>query len=212
MIRFLMRTGMAEGRIISEDADLMRIELLSGGIIGYQVKDLKNPERLMVTPAQYQEKVGDCFSGQLWDFEDDLDDYARARTAYRRSLDIAPDPGVEKKLEKLTAEREELQKELLRRKEVEAAEERAETARLDREAVEQELKQLKELEEMLKHQSGLLDKIVEKIKDSDQTDKLLKDRTAELKKDLDDLADEVHKMSRRITALARRADGLEMKD
>ncbi len=193
MVRFLLGSRLVEGRLVHEDVKGLRVENPDGSVIGYDKAGLKDLQRFEITPAQYHEKAGDRYADRLWDFVDDLDDFARARKAYQKSLAITESASVRQKLEALEREREEWQKEFLRRKDVEEAEARAEAARLEKEMAEKEAQGQAKLAETVEQQAIQLKELEGRLKTLEDTTRLMRDRIAELRHDLERLEDDVRR-------------------
>jgi hypothetical protein len=199
MVRFVLRDAVQEGRLVSEDEGTLRVESLSGSVIGYRKADFKNLERFSLSPEAYYERVGDYFADQLWDFKDDLNDFARARRAYQKSLNAAPTESAKEKLEELASQREVWQKEMLLRQEILAAEARAESARLEKEATQRKLKDLQDIADGL----GTLE---ERVKAMEQSEKLTQARLQDIRHEIRNLQDDVYRRFDRVYVVIRRIE------
>ena len=74
------------GRVISETDQMIRIERLGGGIIGYNKDTVREIRRFSVSPAAYYEELGDHYRQAAWDSGDAATSFAKAALAYGRAL------------------------------------------------------------------------------------------------------------------------------
>ncbi len=206
MARIKLSHTTIEGRIVHEDERLLRIESIAGSIIGYDKRSVKEVTRFAIPAHVYHERLGDHYAEQLWDFEDDLNDFVRARKAYQRSLNIASTAAVQQKLEHLAQEREKWQEEVLQRHEIQEALDRAETARLEKERAEQTLKEQQQLYGLLEKQTRLISKLEDRLKALERGNYLIRLRLDDLKDDIDDLEDDFRRRWYRYRVYSRRVE------
>ncbi len=124
-------------------------ERLGGGEIGYDKNLVQDLKRYEVPRYAYHESVGDYWAAKAWDFEDDQIDFIKARKAYQVALSHSPSGTSKERLQtkhdNMLKERDEWQREAIRRQELLKAEEEAKNARLQKELTQRELAALKEL-------------------------------------------------------------------
>ena len=161
MIAFTVGSRILEGRLLAEDDEWLRIQMLDGHPIGFAKADVKDIRRTALPAGQYHEQVGDYLAERAAKAEAQPDDYSRARVAYRKSLYLAQSDTVRQKLDGLAAERQERHQEELRRKEIQEADARIEVARLEKEAIQ---KRIEDSEAMADTMRELEERAAEAIK------------------------------------------------
>jgi len=206
MVRFVLGRKAVEGRLVMEDETVLRVEGLDGTVVGYEKATLRDVQRYDLRASRYHEKMGDYYVGRLWDFEDDLTDFARARREYRRALSIADTAAVRQKLADLQREREEWQQELLRRKAVEQAEARVEAAVLEKEMLQQQLQSQQEVADELERHALLLEELEGRIERLEDSSRLARERLADLRRDVERLERDVLRHWRSIRVYLRDFD------
>jgi predicted nuclease with TOPRIM domain len=187
MVRFLLGSRLVEGRLVHEDVKTLRVESFAGSVIGYDKAGLKDLQRYELSVAQYYEKAGDYYADRLWDFDDDLNDFAQVRKAYQKSLSGAESASVQQKLQSLERDREEWQKEFRRRKDIEEAEARAEAAKIEKQMAEKQAEGQAKLAEALEAQGLELKELGGRVRGLEDTTRLMRDRISELRRDVERL-------------------------
>jgi len=220
MAEFLMRGRMVRGKIIHEDDDIIKIQRLGAGEIGYDKALIEGLRRYTLSRSEYNEILGDHYADRTWDFEDDEADFLRARRSYQRALAGALDEKardrLQKKLENILAERNEWQEEAIRRLQLQKAEDEAEAARLQKELTKKNLEaadRFGELAEKLQERVGRLES------NSDLLARELRDISrviSDMRRDIERLEDDVRRptvvvysLRRSFDTLVSRVDALE---
>jgi len=212
MAEFLMRGGIVRGKIIYEDDDIIKIQRLGAGEIGYDKALIEELRRYTLSRSEYNEILGDHYADKTWDFEDDETEFLLARRAYQRALAGALDEKardrLQKKLENILAERNEWQEEAIRRLQLQKVEDEAEAARLQKELTKKNLEaadKFGELAEKLQERVGRLesnsDLLARKIRDIGRV-------VSDMRRDIERLEDEVRRPTVVIYSLRRSFDTL----
>ncbi|MHC4592658.1 MAG: hypothetical protein ACYS8L_08195 [Planctomycetota bacterium] len=153
MVELTLEGRKVRGRVVFEDDELLRVERLGAGVIGYRKELVKEVKRFTMSPEAYLEQIGDHHHAGAWDSEDSPAPFIKARQAYQRAL--AQSTGTQDrarlsaKLEALAADRVEWQKEALRREEIRQARHETELIKVETEVARQKLDALKRQEEQI---------------------------------------------------------------
>jgi len=199
MMSFVANRTLHRGRVLYEDEEAVLLEKPGGGSVRYRKDQITDVRRFQLSPAAYWEEVGDYFMDRLWERTDDLTNYHKARTAYLKSLGFTDRRAVRDKMQRLEAEREQLQRELMRQQELAKAREEAEKARLEKERLEKELNSLPDLQRTVKGQTQALRDLRYAVRDMNRKMKRIEEK-------IDDLEDRVNALaySRRVIILLRK--------
>ncbi len=205
MMTFVVNQTPHRGRVVYEDEDVVLLEKPSGASVRYQKDRLSDVKRFVLSLSDYWEEIGDYHMGRIWEHTDSLQDYHKARSAYLKSLGYEDEDAVKLKLGRLEAERDYLQRELIRQQEVAKAEHEAEKARLEKERLEAKLKPMPEFERTVKDYTENLREVRYILRDVTQN-------IERLQRDLDRLKGRVTDLSYRnrvIIHLRRDYDSLK---
>lgn len=94
------------GKVVYEDEGIIRLQELGGrATISYPKEIVSRTEMFTLDPHEYYERVGDAYAENLWDFENDLQEFSRATDAYRKSLGQKETKEVQAKYDRLMEER-----------------------------------------------------------------------------------------------------------
>jgi hypothetical protein len=190
VMSFIFNNALHRIRILHENEEEVLGEKLAGGTTRYRKKFLADIQRYQLSPQAYWEEVGDHYMDVVWERKDDLANYHKARSAYLKSLSHEEAPEVREKLKRLEAEREHMQRELMKLHQAAKAEHEAERARLEKERAEGELKALPELERAVKGQARQLRDVRKALRN------IVKEMK-EIEENIDDLEDRLQDLSRR---------------
>ncbi|MFO7958358.1 MAG: hypothetical protein R6X33_14825 [Candidatus Brocadiia bacterium] len=178
------------GRLIMETHNMIRLESPAGGAIGYDKGTIESIRRYTVPAYQYHERLGDAVRDRAWS-ADAPDRFIEARRAYRRALELARKAEdrqrLEHKLENLTEERQEWQREALRREELRKAAAEADLTELEKELAEERLATLQRHEQILQQMQRFIQDMQEENRDIRYAIDNLQRRVVELEDDVDDL-------------------------
>jgi len=151
MVEFALEGTKVRGRLISETDQLIRVEPLGGGTIGYRKDAVGDLRRFSLSGEAYHEEYGDYWHERAWTADDPSAEFAKARQALQKALLYAGSDDararLNAKLQAVSADREEWQKEALRKAEVEAARQQADLARAQKELTQERLAALKRQEQ-----------------------------------------------------------------
>lgn len=153
MVELTLEGRKVSGRVVFEDDELIRVERLGAGVIGYRKDLVREVNRFTISPEAYLERVGDHHHTAAWDSEDSPALFIKARQAYQRAL--AQSAGTQNrarlsaKLDAIDADRAEWQKEALRREEIHRARHETELVKLEMEVARQKLAALKRQDEQI---------------------------------------------------------------
>jgi hypothetical protein len=193
MVELMLQGRTVEGRLVYEDEQIIRVEALGAGIIGYVRSTIREVRRFTITESAYHERLGDHHHGLVWATEDAPTEFARARQEYQRAL-LAADADEDRvrlktKLDVLAADRDEWQREVLRAQQLDLARHEVDLAILEKqltkeriEAVqrqEQELQALRAAVQRMQADGQVLTRMVEDLRADLQ----------DLEEDVDDLDD-----------------------
>lgn len=178
------------GRLIMETENMIRVESSAGGAIGYDKGRIESIRRYAVPVHQYHERLGDTARERAWS-DEAPDRFLEARRAYRRALELARAPEdrqrLEHKLENLTEERQEWQREALRREELRKAAAEADLTELEKKLTEERLATLQRHEQVLEQMQRVIQDMQEENRDVRYAIENLQRHVVELEDDVDDL-------------------------
>jgi hypothetical protein len=178
------------GRLIMETENMIRVESPAGGAIGYDKGTIESIRRYVLPAHLYHERLGDSARDRAWS-DEAPDRFLEARRAYRRALELARAPEdrqrLEHKLENLTEERQEWQREALRREELRKAAAEADLTELEKELAEERLATLQRHEQILEQMQRVIQDMQEENRDIRYAIDNLHRHVEELEDDVDDL-------------------------
>ena len=188
MIELVLPGRTVRGRLVREDEDLIRVQAVGTGVIGYARATVREMRRFSVTKGAFAEMEGDYHHKIAWDADDGPAEFVRARQAYQRALVAADTDGdrarVQAKLELLAGDRREWQQEALRAQELAIGLHEIEIAALETQLTRQKL-------EMLQRQAQDIEALKAAIQQIQADGQLLTRMVKELEADLIDLEEEV---------------------
>jgi len=179
------------GRLLMETDKMIRVESPGGGAIGYDKGTIESIRRYTVAAFQYHEGLGDSYRDRAWKVDDAPDQFVRARTAYRRALELSRQPDVrqrlERKLQNLTEGRQEWQRESLRREELRKAAAEADLTELEKQLTEERLATLQRHERILQQMHTAIQDLREENRRVVYAIENLEQHVEDLEEDVDDL-------------------------
>jgi len=147
MVELSLEGTTVRGRLISETDQVIRVEPFGGGTIGYRKDAVGSLRRFSVTGEAYYEEYGDYWHERAWTAEDAPAAFIRARQALQKALlrvrHEEARARLNAKLQAIAADREEWQKEALRKAELDAVRRQAELAELEKELTQEKIAALK---------------------------------------------------------------------
>jgi len=191
VVRFALGKTIVRGKVVGEDDQMLRVEGLDGSVIGYSKDTVRDIERAPMPAAQYHEMVGDYFLERASLAQGTPDDFVRARRAYQKSLSLRPTPEVTDKLAQVAGEREEWQREALRRKELEEAQARIELVKLQKETLEKELALQRETLAAVQEQARTLAQAQRRMDELARAVAFIQAQNRELQLKLRDMEDDI---------------------
>lgn len=146
MVRFMLNQKQVVGQLVDEKEGAITVRAPGRGTITYEKSRIDELKRFTIGRAAYFEKLGDYFAGQVWDFQNDEQDFARAQKYYLQGMTQAPEGGLKERLKRkyqgVEKQRREWQEEALRREELRHAEEKTQKAELEKELAQKKLNEL----------------------------------------------------------------------
>ena len=131
------------GRLISEDDQQVRVEPFGAGVIGYRKANLAGVRRFTLSRGSYYEQYGDYYRDHAWKAEDAPGEFINARLAYEKAYVYAESSEsrarLGAKVQAVSADREEWQREAARKAELEKLHQEAELAKVQRELTAEKL-------------------------------------------------------------------------
>ncbi|MHC4480433.1 MAG: hypothetical protein ACYS1C_05620 [Planctomycetota bacterium] len=141
------------GRVVSESDVIIRVESPGSGVIGYHKDAVEDLRRFTLSARAYFEGIGDYYQGAAWEADDAPAAFRKARQAYLRALahgeDEAQKSRLTSKLEAVAADREEWQREAMRREELEKIRHEKDLARLEKELTAERLAAIQRHEQQI---------------------------------------------------------------
>ena len=188
MVELALPGRTVKGRLVFENEEIIRVEAIGAGVIGYARGTIREIRRYTVSESAFHEQYGDYYHGRVWGADDGPAEFARARQAYQRALLAAGTDDdrarLEAKLDILTADRDEWQKEALRAQQLELGVHEIDLAILEKQLTKERIEALKNQEQELQALRAAVQRM--------QTDGQILTRMVEdLRADLVDLEDEV---------------------
>jgi hypothetical protein len=192
MVEVHLEGRTVRGKLLQETDELVRVESIGGGTIGYRREDVKRIVRSEVPATSYHEQVGDHFRERAWEADDAPTMFAKARQAYRRALEHATEEGrrrhLEAKLENLARDRQDWQEDAIMREEVRKAAHEAELARLEKELTEQKLATLRRHEQVIRQMQDTVGSLQDETRRLGYAIETMSRRIEEVEDDIDWLA------------------------
>lgn len=143
MVEITLDRRKIRGRLLDEDEGAIRIEGLGGGVIGYRKDRIRDLRRFRIPLSAYYEGRGQFHHERAWQVEDGPPEFIKARQALQKALAHAVSEKdrtrLAARLEALAADREEWQREAVRREEIKKAQHEAELVKLEKELAEEKL-------------------------------------------------------------------------
>jgi hypothetical protein len=191
------------GRIVHEDDEMIRVEPIGMGAIGYRKDTLQELRRFSLSPSAFAERAGDYCLEQAPGSNDALAEFAKASAAYQKALILTQDPDdverLNRKLAAVTAGRQDWHDAEMQRQEVTRAQ--AETELLE---VEKQLAAGKLA--MLEQQERALQQLGQVVTQIDQQVKFLTAAVDQMNRHVTALAGQVEEMRNDALDLDRNAD------
>ena len=206
VVRFALGKMIVRGRLLTETEDMLHVENVNGSVIGYRRSDIKGLQRRDMPAEAYHEMVGDRHKDNVWDFKDDPDDFARAHRAYEKSLTIRVTESATAKMARLQKEREEWQREMLRRKELEEADARIALLRRQKEALQEQAEAQRDIVDLLAQQAEALRKMAARQIDIARGLERVSERLRAVQRDVDDLETDIARKWGRISIHLKNVD------
>ncbi len=211
------------GRLLDETDAMVRVETRTGGAIGYSRATIQEIRRFTVPAHEYYERIGDAFRETAWQAADAPDQFSKAWRAYSRAVEVSEEPQakerLERKLEALTEERREWQREALRRHELRKAAAEADLRQLERELTEEKLATVRRHQRILEQMHEAIRELQEYSRHTSNLMENMQRHLAEVERDVDalrrrqynfvssgvfrDLRDSHHRLERRVARLER---------
>jgi len=194
MVEVPVGKSTVRGRLLSETDEMIKIESLGRGIIGYRKEGMAEIKRFDVTAADYYTRLGDFHHERAWRVEDGAEEFLKSRQAYLRALSAGPaaaeEQSIRAKLELLSDDRDEWQKEALRKAELEKAQHEVELMKIRQEVAREQLKTAVEQQAQIQALGNAMHEL------QDQMARLVA-FVDKLSIDVEDLEDEVDDLDRR---------------
>lgn len=191
MVELVFDGRKVRGRIVLETDELMRIESVGGGIIGYGKDDRTQIRRFSIGRCAYYEEQGDYFRERAWKVEDAPTEFVKARQAYQQALahaEVEEDRvRLEARLAGVASDRDEWQKEVMRKAEIDKARQEAELVRLEQELTRQKLTTLR------RHENNIQQLRTTQAEMEQQMGRIIV-LLEDLDRKFEDLEDDVHRL------------------
>lgn len=191
MVMLTLGNRVLRGRLVFEDGELIKVEPVGGGVTGYRKDSVSEIRRFTMTWRAYYEQRGDYHRERVWKTEDPPAELIKARQGYQQALAYSTGEGesarLRAKLAAVAADRDEWQRELVRKEEVARARHKTELAKLEKELTQEKLLALqrqdreirdlavalRETQEQSRYLLGLIEGLDRKVEDlDDEVDRL----------------------------------------
>jgi hypothetical protein len=143
MAEVTLDSSTVRGRVLSETDDTIKLETFGSGVIGYRKSSVSSIRHLTLTPVAYYEEVGDFHHRRAWQVEEGATEFVQARQAYVTAQDQSTTAQerdrIRAKLDLLSQDREEWQKEALRKAALRKAEQEVELAKVQKDIAKEQL-------------------------------------------------------------------------
>jgi hypothetical protein len=193
MVEVVSERETVRGRILHETEDQIKVESFGNGVIGYRKSDLREIRRFTLPAGSYYEELGDLHLLNAWEADDAAAEFIKARQAYvtaaGRSLQQSDRDQIMTKLDLLAEEREEWQREALRREQLKQAQEQTELTRLQKQIAAEQLAVGRRQEQYIKE----IEKAFREMQDQTQR---MGDFVRLLEQKIEDLEDDVDRLDR----------------
>jgi len=143
MVELTLQRDKMRGRLLFENDESLNLEPMGGGAIGYRKENVVGIRRFKVPAIDYYVEVGTFCRQQAWQVKDAPAMFIKARQAYQKAQALADSEQsratADALLEAVTAERQQWQREMLQKEQLEKARYETELARLKRDLTQGEL-------------------------------------------------------------------------
>ncbi len=191
MAEILVKDRRIRGRIVLETETSLRIDPPARSPVAYPLDSVQDIQRFTLPAHEYYEEVGDAWRDEAWEAQDPPEAFMRARRAYRKALERAPNAGdrerLRARLETIAAERDEWQQEALKEQQLRKAAHEADAARIEKELAQERLASVRRQEQVLEELKASLGQTEDRLRRLEYFAREVTREIEDLEKDIDRL-------------------------